>query len=306
MSVDDHVQKIRSFIARHRQPAALLTGIPEWHTLCSALDVIGDTELAFDAYANSSKASDVGARYLLLYGVLQALLLQQDAVKKVCEAFQSPLSFSRSMTTIREIRSDSIGHPMSRRKDKIHSANFIQRISLGHDEFTLMTALSDGTYSFQSVDIAELIEDQKQFVGEALLALVEKLRSDEMAHRQQHQGERLEDIFSGLGYAFSKIYEGTTGGTEFILVRIHLKEIKSCLRCFREALEKRGEWVSVAEDAYKLIEYPLQHLDEYAADQGPAKLNDRDAYIFASFVQSQIEQIKRIAKEIDDEYGSSP
>ena len=156
-----------------------------------------------------------------------------------------------------------------------------------------MTALSDGKYSFQPVNIPELMEDQKQFVGAALLGLVENLRSEEMAHRQQHQGKRLEDIFSGLGYAFSKIYEATTGGTDFIFVGIHLKEIKSCLRSFREALEKRGEWGSAAEELYKLIEYPLQHLDEYAADRGRAKLNDRDAYIFASFVQIRLNSLRR-------------
>jgi hypothetical protein len=158
MSVEDHVQQIRSFITRRRRPAALLTGIANWHTLCSALDVIRDTESAFDAYADWSEVSDAGARYLLLYGILQALLLQQDAVKKVCEAFQSSLSFSLSMNKIREIRSDSIGHPMSRRKDKIHQANFIQRISLRRNGFTLTSALSDGEYSFQSVNIPGIIE----------------------------------------------------------------------------------------------------------------------------------------------------
>src|ERR1700730_14472350 len=108
MSIDDQVQKIRSFINHHRRPAALLSSAANWHTLCSALDVIRDTELAFDAYSDWSAVSDVGRRYLLVYGVLQALLTQQDAVKKVCEAFQFPLSFPPSMNKIREIRNDSM------------------------------------------------------------------------------------------------------------------------------------------------------------------------------------------------------
>jgi hypothetical protein len=306
MAVDDQVQKVRSLITHHRRPAALLPSVADWHTLCSALDVIRDTELAFAAYADWGEISDVGGRYLLVYGVLQALLLQQDAVKKVCEVFQSPLSFSPSMNKIREIRSDSIGHPMSRKKDKIDKANFIQRVSLSYDGFALMTVLSDGKYSFQSVNIPELMDDQNKFVELALLGLVEKLRSDEMAHRQKHNDKKLENMFSGLGYAFSKIYGGTTGDTEFFFVGIHVREIKTCLRCFREALEQRGEWGSAVEDFYKLIEYPLQQLDEYAEDRGRTKLNDKDAYIFGSFVQSQVEHIKEIAKELDDEYHCCP
>ena len=100
MSIIDQVQKIRSFITHHRRPAALLTSVADWNTLCSSLDVIRDTELAFDAYSDCSAVSDVGRRYLLVYGVLQGLLIQQDAVKKVCETFQSPPSFPSSMKKI--------------------------------------------------------------------------------------------------------------------------------------------------------------------------------------------------------------
>jgi hypothetical protein len=227
MSIIDQVQKIRSFITHHRRPAALLTSVADWNTLCSALDVIGDTELAFDAYSDCSAVSDVGRRYLLVYGTLQGLLIQQDAVKKVCETFQSPLSFSPSMNKIREIRSASIGHPMSRKKNKIDNANFIQRISLSHNGFTLMTFLSDGKYVFQEVDIPKLMSEQKQFLKLALLGLVEKLRSDEMTHRERHKDKKLQDIFLSIGYAFSKIYGGTMGDTEFIFVGIHVREIKN-------------------------------------------------------------------------------
>jgi hypothetical protein len=306
MSIIDQVQKIRSFITHHRRPAALLTSVADWHTLCSALDVIGDTELAFDAYSDWSAVSDVGQRYLLVYGVLQALLTQQDAVKKVCDTFQYPLSFSRLMDKIREIRSDSIGHPTSRKKDKIDKSNFIQRISLAHNGFTLMTLLSDGKYLFQEVNVPELMGKQQQFLESALHGLVEKLRSDEMAHRQKHKDKKLQDIFSGLDYAFSKIYGGTTGDTEFLFVAIHVKEIKGCLLCFRDALEKRGEWGSAVEYFYSLIEYPLEQLDEYGAAREGAKLSDKDAFIFASFVESQVQHIKGIAKEIDDEYTAMP
>jgi hypothetical protein len=194
--------------------------------------------------------------------MLQGLLIQQDAVKKVCESFQSPLSFSPLLNKIREIRSDSIGHPMSRKEDKIYKANFIQRISLGHAGFTLMTSLSDGNFVFEEVNILESTGEQKRFLKGALIGLVEKLRSDEMTHRQKHKDKKLQDIFSGIGYAFSKIYGGTMGDTEFRFVRIHVREIKSCLGCFRVALQKRGEWGGSVEYFYNLRAYPLQQLDE--------------------------------------------
>jgi hypothetical protein len=55
-----------------------------------------------------------------------------------------------------------------------------------------------------------------------------------------------------------------------------------------------------------LIEYPLQQLDHYGLYREPAKLNNRDAYIFASFVSDQIDHLKEIARELDEEYGNPP
>src|ERR1700747_1639799 len=146
MPISDQVQQIRKFINRPRRPPALLTSPPDWNTLCSALDVIRDTEMALDAYLGWEGVTDVGGRYLLLYGVLQVLLTQQDAVKKVCNTFQYPLSFPPNIEKIRQIRSDSIGHPTSGTKNKLHKANFIQRISLSHSGFKLMTVFSDSRY----------------------------------------------------------------------------------------------------------------------------------------------------------------
>ena len=126
-----------------------------------------------------------------------------------------------------------------------------------------------------------------------------------MAHRETHKDKKLEDSFAGLGYAFSKILEATTSDTDFIFVSIHVKEIQRCLSRFRADLEERGEWSDAVQYFFELIEYPLQKLSEYGENRNGTKLNDKDAYIFASFVQGQVEHIKGIARELDDDYEAS-
>jgi hypothetical protein len=57
---------------------------PDWNRLTSSLDVIGDTELAFDAYLEHlHDPATPGELYILLYGVMQALFIQQDAVENM-------------------------------------------------------------------------------------------------------------------------------------------------------------------------------------------------------------------------------
>ena len=49
--------------------------------LCSALDIIEDTTLAIKSFQScewTTKA--IGMKYLLIYGLLQALFVQQDAL----------------------------------------------------------------------------------------------------------------------------------------------------------------------------------------------------------------------------------
>jgi hypothetical protein len=307
MSIADHIEQIRAFINHSRRPPSLLPNVADWNTLCSALDVICDTEWGLDAYANWKIEVDVGQRYLLVYGVLQELLTQQDSVKKVCNAFQHPLSFPPALQTIRKIRSDSIGHPTFSKENKIAKANFIQHISLSHSGFTLLTVSSDSKYRTTQVNILELMQEQRNALDSMLLGLVEKLRSNEMMHREKYRDEKLYDILTGgLGYALGKIYEGVSGDTEFLLVGIHLREIKGCLGRFRAALEARGDLGGTVLHDLGLLDYPLEKLDEYAANRNGTRLNDKDAYIFARFVESQIDELKMIAKDLDDEYAAEP
>ena len=75
-------QEIRELINAPRKHRAILEDSAEYHKLCSCLDVIGDTELAFRAHEEMSDDPRPGSSYLLVYGFLQALVLQQTAMPR--------------------------------------------------------------------------------------------------------------------------------------------------------------------------------------------------------------------------------
>ena len=293
MSIADHIQQIRAFINHSRRPPSLRPSVADWNTLCSALDVIRDTELGFDAYANWEITADVGQRYLLIYGVLQALLTQQDAVKKVCNVFQYRISFPPALETIRQIRSDSIGHPTYSKENKVAKANFIQHSASVTVVLRCLLRHQISKYRTTEVEILRLMDEQRCALDSMLSGLITKLRSDEMTHREKYRDEKLHDILcGGLSYAFGKIYEGTSGDTDFILVGMHVREIKDCLGRFRAALEARGDWGGTARYDFELLSYPLEKLEEYGANCHGAKLNDKDAYIFARFVEVRLMNLR--------------
>ena len=106
---------IRQFINSPRKQAGLLSNTASWNTLCSALDVIGDTELAIETYLKWNPLSEIGEKYLLVYGILQVMEVQQDALRFLCESLAIPYSRPKELSEIRAIRSDAIGHQGSSR-----------------------------------------------------------------------------------------------------------------------------------------------------------------------------------------------
>jgi hypothetical protein len=76
------------------------------------MDVVEDSELAIDAYSTGNVREKDGERCLRLYGLLQALFLQQDAVINLCESLkiQKKIEDYPKLKEIREIRNDSAGH----------------------------------------------------------------------------------------------------------------------------------------------------------------------------------------------------
>ena len=105
-SIAELESEIRDFINRPRKQTKLLSDLASWNMLCSALDVIGDTELALEAYLAWTPQKEDGEKYLLVYGALQVMEVQQDAVKFVSESLAIPYARPTELTNIRMVRSE--------------------------------------------------------------------------------------------------------------------------------------------------------------------------------------------------------
>jgi hypothetical protein len=300
MSISTLEQELREFINHPRNQAGLLSDAASWNIICSALDVVGDTELALDAYLNLQPLSTDGEKYLMVYGVLQVMEVQQDAVKFLCDSLSVRYSRPKELSDIRVIRSESIGHPIKSSENRITKSNFIRRSDLGQRSFTLMTVSDKRDYQWRGINIPTLLTTQRIFLEKQLQQIVEKLRSDEMARREKHKTELFQELFpQTLGYYFAKVYEGAP------LAGPHLAFIKECLTGFRQALAERGEWRKDSVAAHmEFAEYSIEELERFFDPARESKLNGHDVYIFISFLQAQVEKIRDIAKEIDDEYAS--
>lgn len=145
-----------------------------WQQLCSSMDVIGDTESAIDAYRSSPSKQDVGHLYLVAYGLLQVLFVQQDAVKHAAEAIDLNWEFPEEILAVREVRNNAIGHPTKRGGKNSESFGIVQ-ISLSHDGFTLYSFDWDRPDAFQPIRFQELVAAQSKEVAHAITLMIQHL-----------------------------------------------------------------------------------------------------------------------------------
>ncbi len=304
-------RKIRDYINSPWKHYFLVKDNDKFSQLASSLDVIEDTQSAIDAFQKEQFTGLKGKLYLCVYGLLQSLIVQQDAVSHLCESIGVSETTKKYalLQDIRLIRNKSVGHPTKyyRQKSKGTSYNFINQSSLSKGGFELYAFGSGGELTRKFIDISLQISTQRKLISKILKKVIDNLEFEDMAHKEKYRGEKLEMLFHpGLGYAFEKLYEGVreTAKKAPHLGLAGLVEIKKVLSDFREAVGLRD--MSIYENLqyqYDLIEYSIGSLENYLSDKEKKKINHSTALIFVHFLSSQVDELKVFAKEIDEDYS---
>lgn len=301
------VDEVRDLINRPRKQYALLQDRAMWAMLCSSMDIIEDTELCFDAFLTQDiDRADDGVKYVFVYGTLQALFLQQDAVQTLYEALTIQYTPDPALGKIRDIRNDSVGHPTKRGAGQGRSYNFIARITLGSQGFRLMTIYRDGQQTRFDVNVPELIATQRDVFADVLANVVKTLEKEEMEHRKKFEGRKLADVFSSTSYPLSKIFEALNPQSAHALLgATHVNQILKAIEAFKVGLKDREilEAYEGVQYTLELVDYPLQELRTYFRNPAETHINEKDANIFATFVDVQVEELLQFAREIDEEYS---
>jgi len=314
----EYTQRIRDFINRPRKRDALLKNRAYWLQVCSCLDVIEDSQLAIEAYSAEEFGASDGAHYLAVYGLLQAISLQQDAVNNLCKSLEIPKTIYNypRLKEIRDIRIESIGHPTKKNKKEGQrqppSYHFIARITLGHSGFQLLSAYSNGKPDESKyVSIPDIIADQRKDISDILTFVMGRLEQEEAAHKEKFRMEKLASLFPAtLDYHLGKVLECALTREHAALGEVNLQQIKQTLQDFRKALAKRGiglETDDLIKHVYELLEYPLDELEEFfqsVKSREEFNISEKTAYIFAFFVEKKVAELRQIAKEIDEYYSS--
>ena len=137
-----------------------------WDQICSSSDAINDTTRAIGSYVESDYPDDVGLKYLFIYGLLQALYIQQDAVENLfktlrkCYPQSKEFGYDRSdkLTEIRFLRNETTGHPTGTKSGIFYLHRSGVRLVNGILQGFVLLKKEEN--QFLSVDLSSVLREQ--------------------------------------------------------------------------------------------------------------------------------------------------
>jgi hypothetical protein len=287
-----------------------------WHQLCAAMDIVEDTEQAIDAYIENDFPSHVGEKYLRIYGILQGLYLQQDALVELIDAIRPTKSIkprdvlTEELKQVRFVRNAAVGHPAKHGRNAPFSTHAIVQHSMGKDGFSLHSYPPKTGKSFQDISVMKLIEKQRAETTLILTEVIEELREREKSDREQFREVKLAETFHLVGYAFEKINEELYGKSMGALSTWGVDHLRESLAQFEKELQSRGLSVeSFASVKYLYrdeIEYPLTELRKFLYGEASETASRKGALVYSDALRSYFDELRQLAQEIDQEYASEP
>lgn len=140
--------------------------LKDWNRLCSSMDYVEDTCEACTDYEGSGFGKKIGGKYLRLYGFLQSIFLQQDAISTLSEIFLTKSVNSnppKNWKRIRDLRNMSAGHPVEYNYGS--KSVFLSRVALVNNSVQLLVWNNTTNKDrFKDVNITQLY---KGYITEA-------------------------------------------------------------------------------------------------------------------------------------------
>ena len=304
----ERIDEIRDLVDEPRKQHSLDRRSTSYLILLSCIEMIKFTEKALESYLKrDTDSSDVGAEFLNMFGVLQALYMQQDAVRNLHEALDIRYTMDPSIERIRGIRHDAGGHPTNRGGKK--AVNFFN-VWNGLELITGYPSETAGEIRIPdriciSVNLPHFISTQKSIFTEVLNNVIETLKEEQVEHRKKFVGKTLTSAFQTTGYFFSKISEIALSSDSSYdpLVLGCVDDILKAIDEFKTGLKEREESDDTISYIYENLEYALRQIRDCFDAEKETHINRKDAYIFAHFAWQEVRELKEIAQEIDERYG---
>ncbi len=336
--VHKQISQIGEIMHNHRRRFLMFRDKPMFMQMSSVIDTIGQTELAINTFSicNYDKR-DKGQLYLVIYGLLQGIFVQQDAVRHLCKILKIDENINKKhprLEEIRDIRNAAAGHPTLKdrflkgkvnknaRSEKgergLEAYNFVSQFSLSKETFDLITYYNNGQFEQKKISTDELIADQQKFVSEILEEVLRQLLEEEQKHKQEFKSEKLTDGFAQVRYlgieqitkgVFANIDETERWGIDNINFGIAgLEYLANLVHSFIDSVTRRDAgFAESIKDEFEEFRFATEKLRGLFSKKISRETISKEEQLFMSillkYIETQMKTFEEYAKQLDDEYS---
>lgn len=281
-SIEDLCQEIRNLASSSIFINNIKRFDLNWDLIWAAMDTIEDTSLAIQAYKSGSNSSNQGAEYLEIYGLFQAIFMQQDAVKNFAEGFKLKkidVSTDPAASEIRELRNKYFGHHKYQRRG-VTTYHGISRITVGEESIMAWTYPN---FSTEYINLNQSIITNRKYIINSLNLILNEMEKKKMDYLKKFSDQLSEDK---QGYAFEKLYSWVYGDTSHraVMADFSLRTVKQEVDYIEKGFRERYDNIKDIGDAERTIEktrFALNRLEKFLLELPNGAKGDFEVEIYA-------------------------
>ncbi|MDP1690112.1 MAG: hypothetical protein Q8L52_02825 [bacterium] len=302
INLQDRIRELRDLINSsicYKQDAWNRKDEGSWSKLWTAVDNLEDTQLAIDEYVSLKNFSR-----LAVYGLLQSMYVQQDAISHLEKAINIPIPDWKKdypgLSNIRDIRNETIGHPISEKG--IYT-------SISHtDNLNVLDYVVWSKEGFQhkTIDLKDIVNTQHNLLIKEIERVMEKISTDEELHRHNFKDKSLLPLLVSTGYLIQKLWSFEKS-REY--AQVNFDSLKSIYENFKEEIKKRFKIDKVDEQGVQIpglilvvqhVEKILPRIEKMVPMDNNVDQLDLDVYVES--LDRSFDDLRKMVKEIDDKF----
>jgi len=274
----------------------------QWLCLTSAIMSLEDSTMAISHYCKFDYPASIEGRYLYLYGLLQAIFLQQDAIAAIyLSLFKKKIIFQDEYPEayeIREIRNDVVGHPTNRNAGS--EFIFLTQIALNQWTMSYLKHTTQGDAGiFKAIDIDKAISDNSKAVNTLLEQVAERLKDERRKYLEKFRDVKMADIFKALDYAREKVFHDQLFKTAaYSSTKKMIGNLESELRRrfgSEKIIDSYGQVLKRVHELFHAIDEDLYRL--------PPDLHSKFEYYLFENLFAHLDKLRLLCIETDDEFN---
>ncbi|GEM_PF-1334991 len=285
-----------------------------WSKLWSAFDNIQDAQSAIEEYIEQKYHTK-----LSIYGILQALIVQQDSIVHLERAIDIKVPKFESfpeLKKIRNIRNETIGHPSETKKKRSKDISYkdgnITYTSLSTAENTNILEYqvwSHNNFVNKKINIIEIINKQSSVLSIEMDRIIKKLNEIENKHKEKFKYDSLVEKLAQSGYLIQKLWSfednrhisKTSFETLCKIYEDFKKGVKD--RYNIKTLNKHGIAIPGIVEEIKKIDELLKRMEKMVSMDKDVDPFNLDVYVES--LDNSFSELRDMAAEIDIKFQHS-